>query len=57
MYTWFGQSSTEGSEVDSDSQWEPELGGEEEQDLLTDDLDWWSKYFASVGDEKLGRVF
>ena len=57
MYTWFGQSSTEGSEVDSDSQWEPELGGEEEQDLLTDDLDWWSKYFASVGDEKLGKVF
>ena len=54
-YSWFGQNS-EGSEEDTDSQWEPVLAADDEEDVLTDDLDWWSKYFASVGDDKLGTL-
>ena len=53
MYSWFSHGS-EGSDEDSDSAWEPPFYGDEEEDQLVDDLDWWSKYYASIGDEMLG---
>ena len=53
VYSWFSHGS-EGSDEDSDSAWEPPYYGDEEEDQLVDDLDWWSKYYASIGDEMLG---
>ena len=53
MYSWFSHGS-EQSDEESDSAWEPPFYGDEEEDQLVDDLDWWSKYYASIGDEMLG---
>lgn len=56
VYSWFSNGDGE-SDEDSDSAWEPPFFGDDEEDQLVDDLDWWSKYYASIGDENLGRVY
>ena len=53
VYSWFSNGDGD-SDEDSDSAWEPPFFGDDEEDQLVDDLDWWSKYYASIGDENLG---
>ena len=52
-YSWFSPSEP-GSETGSDSGWEVNYFGEEE--TIVDDVDWWSKYYASFGMSYSGRV-
>ena len=55
LYSWFSHDDTEATSEGSKSSWD--ISQVEEVDSLIDDVDWWSKYYASIGDINLGRVY
>eukprot|EP00116_Pleurobrachia_bachei_P017559 sb/3477821/ len=54
VYSWFSASD---HEDDSEGGWEVDSYVCEAPDELVDNLDWWSKYYASIGDENLGKYY